>query len=167
MTFSLPAVCPLKTGPCVRSKRPRVYRHYAHGRIIPSFFFKSSESDRFLDYWHDSNSIFRARRSNSEWVVARYVLRRNRVIFDHRTKRYYRSVKGHSEPPFTRCLPIRQEILNVSHIAVTFHGIRPPFVIQTRLQQHCRRTFFHSAYCSVSNPFCFRSVSCRRTMIPG
>ena len=43
----------------------------------------------------------------------------------------------------------------------------PPFFIQTWLQQYGRRTFFHSAYCSLSNPICFRSVWCRRTMIPG
>ena len=31
------------------------------GRIIPPFFFESSESDRFFfNYLHDSNSIFRA-----------------------------------------------------------------------------------------------------------
>ena len=35
------------------------------------------------------------------------------------------------------------------------------------LQQYCRRTFFHSAYCSLSNTTCFRSVWCWRTMIPG
>ena len=35
------------------------------------------------------------------------------------------------------------------------------------LQQYCRCTFFHSAYCSLSNPICDRSVWCRRTMIPG
>ena len=27
--------------------------------------------------------------------------------------------------------------------------------------------FFHSAHCSLSNPICFRSVWCRRAMIPG
>ena len=42
----------------------------------------------------------------------------------------------------------------------------PPFFIQTWLQQYCRCSFFHSVYCSLSNPFCFRSVSCRRAMIP-
>ena len=31
------------------------------GRIIPPFFFGSSESDRVFNYLHDSNSIFRAR----------------------------------------------------------------------------------------------------------
>ena len=31
------------------------------------------------------------------------------------------------------CLPIRQEILNVSLTAVTFHRTRPPFVTQTGL----------------------------------
>ena len=39
-----------------------------------------------------------------------------------------------SEPPLVRCLPIRQEILNVSLIAVTCRGIRPPLIIQTGLQ---------------------------------
>ena len=29
MTLLLPAVCPFKTCPCVRSERPRVYRHHA------------------------------------------------------------------------------------------------------------------------------------------
>ena len=38
------------------------------GRIIPPFFFESSESGRFLNYLHDSNSIFRARRIKSEGV---------------------------------------------------------------------------------------------------
>ena len=56
-------------------------------------------------------------------------------------------VKGHSEPPLIWCLPIRQEILNVSRIAITFHGIRPPFFVQTWLRQYCRCPFFHSAHC--------------------
>ena len=53
--------------------------------------------------------------------------RKNRVIFDHCSKRHY-SFEGHSEPPFVRCFLIRQEISKVSWIAATFHGIRPPFV---------------------------------------
>ena len=44
------------------------------GRIIPPFFFESSESDRVFIYLHDSNSIFRAQGINSEWVSARIVL---------------------------------------------------------------------------------------------
>ena len=36
------------------------------GRIIPPFFFESSESDRVFNYLHDSNSIFRT--INSEWM---------------------------------------------------------------------------------------------------
>ena len=50
--------------------------------------------------------------------------------------------------------------------AVTFHGIRPPFVVQTWLQQYRRCPFFHSVHCSLSNPICFRSVWCWRNMIP-
>ena len=38
------------------------------------FSFESSESDRFFNYLHDSNSIFRARGINSEWVIGRTVL---------------------------------------------------------------------------------------------
>ena len=45
------------------------------GRIIPPFFFESSESDRVFNYLFDSNSIFRARGLNSEWVSARMVRR--------------------------------------------------------------------------------------------
>ena len=62
---------------------------------------------------------------------------------------------------------IGQEILNISQIRKTFHGICPPIFIQNWLQQYCRCTFFHSACCSSSNPICFRSVWWRRTMIPG
>ena len=38
------------------------------GRIIPPFFFESSESDRVLNDLHDSNSIFRVGGIDSEWV---------------------------------------------------------------------------------------------------
>ena len=75
--------------------------------------------------------------------------------------------KGHSEPPFIWCLPIRQEILNVSHIAVTLHGIRPPFIVEIWLQQYRRCPFLHSEHCSFCNPICFWSVWRWRTMIPG
>ena len=67
-----------------------------------------------------------------------------------------------AEPP-----PIRHEILNVSQIAVTFHGLRPPFFIQTWLQHYRRCPLLDSAHYSLSKPMCFRSVRCWRTMIPG
>ena len=102
----------------------------------------------------------------SKLMHSRFVFRRNRVIFDHSSKRYYWSVKRHSEPPFIGCLPIRQEILNVSQIAVAFHGICPPIFFQTWLQQYCRCPFLYSAHCSFSNPIRFRSVRCWRTMVP-
>ena len=35
--------------------------------------FESAESGRFLNYLHDSNSIFLARGINSEWVFGRTV----------------------------------------------------------------------------------------------
>ena len=37
-------------------------------RIVPPFFSESSESDRVINYLHDSNSIFRVGGINSEWV---------------------------------------------------------------------------------------------------
>ena len=53
-----------------------------------------------------------------------------------------------------------------SQINLTFHRICPPFFIQTWLQQYSRGAFFHSSHCSFSNPICFWSEWCRRTMIP-
>ena len=81
-------------------------------------------------------------------------------------------VRRHLDPmpwpsPFIRCLPIRQDILNISKIAVTFYGIRSPFFIQTWVQQYSRCPFCNSAYCSVNNPICFWTVRGRRKMIPG
>ena len=43
------------------------------GRIVPPFFFESSESDRFFNSLHDSNSTFRVGRINSEIFSARTV----------------------------------------------------------------------------------------------
>ena len=97
----------------------------------------------------------------AELMQSRLVFRRNRVMIDHCSKRYCWSVEGHSEPPFLRCVSITKFILNILQIAVTFHGICPPFFVQASLP------FFHSAHCSLSNPICFRSVWCPRTMIPG
>ena len=101
----------------------------------------------------------------SKLMQSRLIFRRNRVIFDQCSKRYYWSVKGHSEPPFVRCFPIRKFVLNISPMAARFHGIRPPFVVQTWLQQYRRCPLFHSANCSFSNSSCFWSVWCWRTMI--
>ena len=95
------------------------------------------------------------------------VFRRNRVILIQWTKQNDWSFKWFSKTSFAWSLPIRQEILNVAQIGVTFHGICPPFFIQTWLQQYSRGAFLYSAHCSLSNPICFRSMWCRRTMIPG
>ena len=75
--------------------------------------------------------------------------------------------KGIPKPPFIWCPPIRQEILNVAQIAIAFHGISQPLLIQSWLQQYCWISFFHSAYCPFSNPISFWSVWCWRPMIPG
>ena len=66
----------------------------------------------------------------------------------------------------SRCLPIRQAILNISQLAVTFHGIRPPIFIQIWLQQYRTHPFLNSAYCSFSIPICFWTVRGWRTMMP-
>ena len=59
------------------------------------------------------------------WCSLGWVFRRNRVKFDHCSKR---DQMRFPEPPFMWCLSIRQEVLNVSQIAITFHRIRPPVV---------------------------------------
>ena len=85
--------------------------------------------------------------------AARHFSSRDRVIFDHRTKR---AIKWYSEPPLIWCL----------QIAAAFHGIRPPFIVQTWLHQYRRCPFLDSAHCSLSNPMSFRSVRRWRTLIP-
>ena len=88
---------------------------------------------------HNVSTAFNAHPRNipgkifwTELMLSRQLFIRNRVIFDHCSKRYYWSVKWwYPEPPFKWCFPIRQEILNVSQISVTFHGIRPPFIVET------------------------------------
>ena len=98
---------------------------------------------------------------------SRLVFRRDRVVLNQWTKRNDRSFKWFPKTSLMWGLPIRQEILNFSHIGKAFHGICPPIFIQTWLQQYSRRTFFHSAHCSFNNPICFWSVWCWRTMMPG
>ena len=95
------------------------------------------------------------------------VFRRDRLIFNQGTKRNDWSFKWFSQTLFVWSFSIRQKILNVSQIGVTRNRICRPIFIQTWLQQYGRCTFFHSAHCSLSNPVCFRSVWCRRTLIPG
>ena len=95
------------------------------------------------------------------------VFRRNRVILNQWTKRNDRSFEWFPKTSLVWSFPIRQEILNVSQISIAFHRICPPIFIQTWLQQCGRGAFLHSAHCSFSDPICFRSVWCRRTMIPG
>ena len=68
------------------------------------------------------------------------------------TKGMIGTINGFSEPPFVKCFPIRQEILNVSQTGFKFHGICPPFSIQTWLQQYRRGAFFYSEHCSFRNP---------------
>ena len=58
-----------------------------------------------------------------------------------------------SKSPFIECFSICQEVWDIPQITVAFHTANPSFFIQTRLQQHRRRTFFHSAYRSFSNTF--------------
>ena len=97
----------------------------------------------------------------TELMQSRQVFNRNRVIFYHRSKQNNWAMKWYSEQPFTGCFPIRREILNVSQVAIAFHGICPPIFIQTRLQQCSRGAFFHSAHCSLSNhlfPICVVST---------
>ena len=56
------------------------------GRIIPPFFFESSESDRVVNYIHDSNSIFRAGRIKSVSFFGRTVTNVGGECQDHRNR---------------------------------------------------------------------------------
>ena len=69
--------------------------------------------------------------------------------------------------PLKKSFPIRQEILNVSQIRITCPLNQPH---QFAFRPDCNNTAevpsltLRTAF---SNPICFRSVWCRRTMIPG
>ena len=97
----------------------------------------------------------------TELMQSRQVFSRKGVIF------YHRSNRNNTGPSNGTPNHLSKLILYVSQIVVAFHGIRPPFFVQTWLQQHSRRTFFFSVHCSLSNPICFWTVRCWRTMIPG
>ena len=94
------------------------------------------------------------------------VFRRNRMIFIHCTTRDDLALKWFSESPFIKSFPTCQVALNIPQITVAFHWISPPFFIQARLQQYSKRTFFYSAYRSLSSTICLWSIGCWCTMIP-
>ena len=50
-----------------------VWKKSLSDELFLHFFFESSESDRFFNYVHDSNSIFQVGRINSENISARTV----------------------------------------------------------------------------------------------
>ena len=59
---------------------------------------------------------------------------RNRMIFNHCPKRNHWPFECFSESPFIKSFPICQEVLDISQIAKACHRIKPPFFVQTRLQ---------------------------------
>ena len=94
------------------------------------------------------------------------VFRRDRVILNQPNGMIGPS-KGSPKRLSHEVFPSDKRSWMFSQIGKAFHGICPPFFIQAWLQQYRRRTLFHSAHCSFSNPICFWSVWCWRTMIPG
>ena len=72
------------------------------------------------------------------------VFRSYRVTLNQWTKWNNRSFKWFPKTSLMERLPFRKEILNISQIGVTFHGICPPIFIQTWLQQYCRGAFLYS-----------------------
>ena len=124
-----------------------------------SFDASLSQIMRNMVFWQDFGA---------ELMESRQVFSRNRVIFFHRSKRNIWAIKWYSElPSHKKYLSHQTRDLECFAEAISLHGIRPPFFIQTRLQQYSRGAFLYSAYSSFSNPICFRSVWCRRAMIPG
>ena len=99
-------------------------------------------------------------------MKSRLITRWDWVIFNQCSKWNYGTFEWFSESPFIKSLPVRYEVLNVSQIAMAFHGIGPPSLIQSWLWQYRGGTFFYSSYCSFSNAVRLRSVRCRRPMIP-
>ena len=92
---------------------------------IPQFLRPQCILSKFPPRFLHIQKIYRARLLDQIDVVSICLSQRQGDI--HCSKRYYWSVKWYSEPPFIGCLPIRQEILTVSQIAVTLHG-NPPTI---------------------------------------
>ena len=63
------------------------------GRIIPPFFLRKCRIWPFLNYLHDSNSIFRARGINSEWVFGRTVVELTALVANRATRSLCSSTK--------------------------------------------------------------------------
>ena len=91
------------------------------------------------------------------WLVS---CRNRKILKQLSQKKNYWAFKSFSKTPFVWSFPICQEALDISQIATAFHGICPPILIQARLQQYCRCTFFHSAHRSLSNTIRLGSMTC-------
>ena len=70
------------------------------------------------------------------------------------------SLEFGTKTPLMWSLPVRKEVLNVSQMAVTLHGISPPLFIQTRLQKYCKCSFLEPTDCPLCNTLCFTTVRC-------
>ena len=136
----------------------------------------SSYSLNFLENSRDSGSFLLQRVSSYSVPLCIFLphFRTRRCLILIRVSRwwFFRTLLGikpfwlgFSESPLVRCLPIRQVILHVPQIGITFHRICTPTFIQTWLQHYSRGAFLYSAHCSFSNPICFRTARCWRTMI--
>ena len=101
-----------------------------------------------------------------ELMNSRFVSLGDWEIFHQCTEWNKWSFEGLPKYSFAWCFPVGQEILDIPKIAIAFHGIWPPFIIQSWLQQYRRCPFFNSAYCPLSNPIYFWMMRWGRPMIP-
>ena len=92
----------------------------------------------------------------SYWVIPNRWTKRDNWSFNRFSNEFFRMESSHQ----TRDLECFADWYSIPWNL-------PPFFIQTWLQQYRRSPFFHSAYCTLSNPICLWSVWCWRTMIPG
>ena len=88
------------------------------------------------------------------------------VIFNQWTKSDDRSFKWFTKSPFVWCFSVRQFVLNISEVEITFHGIRPPIFVQSWLQQYRSCPFFNNANYSLSNPTVSEQIRGWCAMIP-
>ena len=80
-------------------------------------------------------------------VQPRLIFRRDRVIFNHRSKRHDWPAKLFSKSPFIWSFPIwKKKVLNVAQVTVTFHGISPSYFLQPGQRKNDGDAFFHPLY---------------------
>ena len=134
----------------------------------------STVSATMMSPFPDASRILNTSQEDSKWhfltklMESWLVFRRNRMVFYRGAKRDHWSFTWLSKSPFAKCFSIWQEVLNECFA----DSCSIPWNLPTNFHPNLIATVRHRcllllcALLFLSNTSCFRSVRCRRTMIP-